>query len=173
MITNTVPIALIKTPLSKNISSPIFTVNLPGQKIYVITNADLVQNVQKQYQAIAFPPLAAAFSSRTAGTSEASSQAMQRDNYALVHVSNDILTDTLKPGENLDRMNRVMLGDIGRSIQALEPAHQKTVRIQFNKWLRETLTRATTRSVYGPKNPYEDEGVYDAFWLVPSHVVLY
>ncbi|KAH7256024.1 putative cytochrome P450 [Fusarium tricinctum] len=150
--------------LSKKISSPIFTVSLPGQKMYVVTNADLVQKVQKQYDTIAFPPLAAAFSSRTAGTSEASSQAMKRDNYALVHVSNDILTDTLKPGENLDRMNRVMLGEIGRSIQALEPAHQKTVRIQLNKWLRETLTRATTRSMYGPKNPYEREGVYDAFW---------
>lgn len=173
MITSAVSIALINPPLSKKISSPIFTVNLPGQKMYVVTNADLVQKVQKQYDTVAFPPLAAAFSARTAGTSEASSQAMKRDNYALVHASNDILTDTLKPGENLDRMNRVMLGEIGRSIQALEPAHQKTVRIQFNKWLRETLTRATTRSMYGPKNPYEREGVYDAFWLVPSHLLLY
>ncbi|CAJ0544935.1 Ff.00g084650.m01.CDS01 [Fusarium sp. VM40] len=48
--------------LSKKTSSPIFTVNLPGQKMYVVTNADLVQKVQKQYDSIAFPPLAAAFS---------------------------------------------------------------------------------------------------------------
>lgn len=138
--------------------------NLPGQKMYVVADADLVQKVQKQYQTIAFPPLAAAFSSRTAGTSQESFQEIIRDDYALVHVSNDILVEALKPGENLDSMNRIMLGDISRAIEDLEPPRGKSVKIEFNKWLRATLTRATTRSVYGPKNPYEDEGVVEAFW---------
>jgi hypothetical protein len=32
------------------------------------------------------------------------------------------------------------------------------------RWLRNTITIATTNSVYGPQNPYKDQSVQDAFW---------
>ncbi|KAL2212819.1 putative cytochrome P450 [Sarocladium strictum] len=157
--------------ISKNIASPIFTISLPGQKMYVVTDADLVLKIQKQHQTIAFPPLATAFSTRTAGTSQQAREAIEANDFHMLHKSNDVLVEALKPGENLDSMNRIMLGDIGKSIESLEPAAGESVRIKFNEWLKATLTRATTRSVYGPKNPYEREGVVDAFWQFEKGLV--
>ena len=48
---------------------PIFTLNLPGQKIY-ITKPELVQATQKLPKAFAFPPIEAKFAIRICGVSQ-------------------------------------------------------------------------------------------------------
>jgi hypothetical protein len=42
--------------LSKQTDAPIFTISLPGQKMYVVTKPEIVQKVQKMYKVLAFPP---------------------------------------------------------------------------------------------------------------------
>ncbi|KAK4696316.1 hypothetical protein P7C71_g1579, partial [Lecanoromycetidae sp. Uapishka_2] len=51
--------------LSQNNGLPIFTLNLPGQKMYIITKPDLIQAAQKQPRVLAFPPIEAMFASKT------------------------------------------------------------------------------------------------------------
>ncbi|KID93526.1 hypothetical protein MAJ_10515, partial [Metarhizium majus ARSEF 297] len=70
----------------------------------------------------------------------------------------------LKPGSFLDDMNRVMVQEIAKSLDLLQPPEGESRRIGMNAWLKDTITTAATRSVYGPMNPYDDKAVADAFW---------
>lgn len=70
----------------------------------------------------------------------------------------------LKPGPLLDDMNRAMIEEIAKSLDLLEPVRGESRTIGLYSWLRDSITTATTRSVYGPMNPYDDKSVTDAFW---------
>ncbi|CAJ2509173.1 Uu.00g141990.m01.CDS01 [Anthostomella pinea] len=76
------------------------------------------------------------------------------------------MRDALKPGPQLDDMNRVMINEIAMSLDLLQPAKGESRRVGMYAWLRDAITRATTRSVYSPVNPYEDKAIADAFCLM-------
>ncbi|KAM7202918.1 Cytochrome P450 [Naviculisporaceae sp. PSN 640] len=150
-----------------------FTMNLAGQKMYVATKPSLIQNVQKQHKVLAFEPVAAKFSNVLCGVEPASAQKVMANVmgddpnkpslYADFH---GLMYDALKPGPALDDMNRIMIKEVATSLEKLDPtAEGKEYRtIGLTSWLRQVITNATTRSVYGPKNPYNDPSIGDAFW---------
>ena len=70
----------------------------------------------------------------------------------------------LSAGHGLDEMNRVMIQNIAASLDSLKPAPGTRIKIGLAKWLRRSVTAATTNSVYGPQNPFKDLMVVDAFW---------
>lgn len=70
----------------------------------------------------------------------------------------------LSPGPGLDDMNRVMIQNIAASLDSLKPSSGSRTKIELAKWLRQSVTAATTNSVYGPQNPFKDLEVADAFW---------
>ncbi|KAK3362181.1 putative cytochrome P450 [Lasiosphaeria ovina] len=122
--------------------APIFTVPLPGQKMYVVTSPELVQAVQKQHRVLAFPPIEAKFAAKICGT-RPETQALMQINVNGDHGDHGLTTQSymamraaLKPGDQLDDMNRVMISEI---------ANHHAVRL----W---------------PLNPYDDPAVADAFW---------
>ncbi|PVH95591.1 putative cytochrome P450 [Periconia macrospinosa] len=160
--------------LSKQISLPIFTISLPGQKMYVVTTPPLIQKVQKMHKVLAFPPIEAKFSSTVCGSS-AEAQAMLNKNvngeegeHGLSMESYAAMREALKPGALLDDMNRVMVQEIAKALDDLEPSKGETRRLGLYMWLRDRITIATTRAVYGPMNPYEDKEIVDAFWEFES-----
>ncbi|ETS81725.1 hypothetical protein PFICI_06727 [Pestalotiopsis fici W106-1] len=156
--------------LSEQTGLPIFTLALPGQKMYVVTKPDLIQAVQKQHKILAFPPVEAKFASTVCGTSaEAKAILAQNVNgddgsHGLSMASYNAMRAALNPGSDLDNMNRSMIQEIAKSLDLLQPVGKESRRIGMYSWLRDTITLATTRSVYGPMNPYEDKTVADAFW---------
>ncbi|KAI4594966.1 hypothetical protein KJ359_007489 [Pestalotiopsis sp. 9143b] len=160
--------------LSEQTNLPIFTLALPGQKMYVVTKPELVQTVQKQHKILAFPPIEAKFASTVCGTS-AEAQAILAINvngdepgHSLSMESYEAMRAALKPGGDLDSMNRHMIREIANSLDILQPPGKETRKIGMYTWLRDAITMATTRSVYGPMNPYEDKTVGDAFWEFES-----
>ncbi|KAH8180213.1 cytochrome p450 domain-containing protein [Sarocladium implicatum] len=135
-------------PRDKSVPHPIFTIAIPGQKFYIVTDPDLIQKIQKQHQVIAFTPLVNTFAARAANVTERSMRIIQQDNFAMTHVTNDVLVHGLKPGDNFDTMNRIMLNQINDLMLKLEPAEGETRTFFFNEWLKESLTTATTRALY-------------------------
>lgn len=140
--------------------------------MYVVTKPELVQTVQKQHKILAFPPIEAKFASTVCGTS-AEAQAILAINvngdepgHSLSMESYEAMRAALKPGGDLDSMNRHMIQEIAKSLDLLQPPGKETRKIGMYTWLRDAITIATTRSVYGPMNPYEDKNVGDAFWYV-------
>lgn len=156
--------------LAEQTSAPIFTMPLPGQKMYVVTKPELIQAVQKRHKVLAFPPIEAKFASTVCGASK-EAQAILAQNvngdegdHGLSMQSYAAMRDALKPGPLLDDMNRSMIREVATALDLLEPAAGETRRIGLYSWLRDVITTATTRSVYGPMNPFDDKAVADAFW---------
>lgn len=163
-------IILTRKKNSHQVDTPIFTITLPGQKMYIITQPELIQTVQKQHKILAFPPIEAKFASTVCGAS-AEAQAILDKNvngdegdHGLSMESYAAMRAALKPGEELDGMNRIMLQEVGKSLDALQPAKGEVKKLGLYTWLRDVITTATTRSVYGPMNPYDDKSIADAFW---------
>jgi hypothetical protein len=142
--------------------------------MYVVTRPELVQKVQKLYKVLAFPPIEAKFSNTVCGVSAEAQAILQKNvngddgDHGLSMESYTAMRTALKPGALLDDMNRIMIQEIATSLDTLQPAKGKTIKLGMYKWLRDNITMATTRSVYGPLNPYEDKAIVDAFWYVAS-----
>ncbi|KAK4120030.1 putative cytochrome P450 [Parathielavia appendiculata] len=163
--------------LSEQTGVPIFTMALPGQKMYVVTRPDLIQTIQKQHKVLAFPPIEAKFASTVCGASKHAQDILAKNvngdegEHGLSMESYAAMREALRPGPQLDDMNRHMIQEIAVALDALQPAPGKTKIIGMYAWLRDTITTATTRSVYGPMNPYDDKAVADAFWEFSSGLV--
>lgn len=144
--------------------------SLPGQKMYVVTTPELVQTVQKHHKTLAFPPIEAKFASKVCGASLEAQAILSKNvngdegDWGLSMESYAAMRTALKPGSQLDDMNRVMIQEIAKSLDVLQPAKGETRTINLYAWLRNAITIATTRSVYGPMNPYEEKTIADAFW---------
>ncbi|KAK8108112.1 uncharacterized protein PG998_010125 [Apiospora kogelbergensis] len=163
--------------LSKQTDAPIFTMSLPGQKMYVVTKPELVQKVQKMHKVLAFPPIEAKFSSTVCGASLEAQEILDKNtngdegDHGLSMETYTAMREALKPGALLDDMNRKMIQEIAMSLDTLQPAKGQSRRFGMYTWLRDAITMATTRSVYGPMNPYEDKSIADSFWEFESGLI--
>lgn len=143
---------------------------MPGQKMYIVTTPDLIQNIQKQPKALAFPPIAAKFATKICGSSDEAHNILMKNvngddgDWGLSMESYASMRAALSAGPGLDEMNRVMIQNIALSLDSLQPSSGSSTKIELANWLRQSVTAATTNSVYGPQNPFKDLDVADAFW---------
>ena len=151
-------------------SQPIFTMTMPGQKMYIVTKPEIIQAIQKQPKALAFPPIEAKFATKICGSSDEAHIILMKNlngddgDWGLSMDSYAGMRAALSPGPGLDDMNRVMIQNIAASLDSLKSASGSCTKIGLAKWLRRTVTEATTNSVYGPQNPFKELEVAEAFW---------
>jgi hypothetical protein len=152
--------------------------NVPGQKMYVVTKPELIQAVQKQHKTLAFPPIEAKFASKVCGASLEAQAILDKNvngdegDYGLSMESYAAMRAALKPGSQLDDMNRVMIQEIAKSLDLVQPFKGESRTVSLYAWLRDVITTATTRAVYGPMNPYDDKAIADAFWLASTRLTI-
>lgn len=143
---------------------------MPGQKMYIVTKPDLIQAIQKQPKILAFPPIEAKFAINVCGSSEEAHKILMKNvdgddgDWGLSMDSYAGMRAALSPGPGLDDMNRVMIRNIAASLDSLKPSPGSCMKIELAKWLRQSVTAATTNSVYGPQNPFNNLEVAEAFW---------
>ncbi|EAT85804.2 hypothetical protein SNOG_07153 [Parastagonospora nodorum SN15] len=151
---------------------PIYTLRLPGSRIYVVNSPALMSAVQKQYKALAFMPLVADASVKVSRFSKTASDIINMNingddgNWGYVMTFHDAIQPSLAPGTHLDAMNRIMLGLVAQTFNGLKEEAPTTVKL-FD-WVQHQITLATTGSVYGPSNPYKDPKFEAAFWTFKS-----
>lgn len=140
--------------------------------MYIVTKLEIIQAVQKLPKVLAFPPIEAKFASQVCGSSTEAHNILMKNvngdegNWGLSMESYEAMRAALKPGAGLDDMNRLMIQSIAASLDSLTSETSQTVRLQLAGWLRESVTAATTNSVYGPQNPFKEKEVVNAFWYV-------
>lgn len=165
--------------LSDRLQLPIFTICMPGRRIYVVTKPELISRVDKLHKAISFAPIISEFSSVTCGTSQEATDILNQNlfgehgNWGLVEDMVVGMRETLKPGTMLDDMNRVMAQEVSELLEAVKPGPNQQYRpIQLADCVAEIVTTATTNSVYGPMNPYKDPEVRKAFFAFEKGIML-
>ena len=140
--------------------------------MYVVTTLGLIQTIQKLPKALAFPPIQAKFSSQICGSSVEAHNIVMKNvngdegNWGLSMEFYEAMRPALKPGAALDHMNRLMMQSVAASLESLTSEAGSKVKVRLSEWLRDSVTAATTDSVYGPQNPFKEKDVVDAFWYV-------
>ena len=143
---------------------------MPGSKMYIANTPELIQAIQKNPKALAFPPIEAKFAFNVCGPSaEAHKIVMNNVNgeegdWGLSMELYAAMRGALLPGPHIDEMNREMIRCINASLEDIKLRKGQHRTMNLASWLRETVTIATTNSVYGPQNPFKDASVVDAFW---------
>ncbi|KAL9121434.1 MAG: hypothetical protein Q9187_002004 [Circinaria calcarea] len=149
----------------------IYTMAMPGSKLYIVNSPELISSIQRHSKTLAFPPIEAKFAMTVCGSSKEANDILN------INVNGDegdwgysvefykSLHPALAPGVGLNSMNRIMVQNIAASLGRLKGENDKPIKIGLVQWLRHEITMATTNAVYGPMNPFKDPKVEDAFWL--------
>ncbi|KAL3430191.1 cytochrome P450 [Aspergillus tetrazonus] len=154
---------------AENSSHPIFTINLLTNKQYIVTSPSLMQAVQRNKRTLKFAPLVNFTAERFAGIPE-SGMSLLRDREAggaglsaeTVHAMEKTLI-----GPSLDRMNEEMARMLSPLVDELVASPQT---VDLYAWCTRAITAASTNASYGPKNPYKDSAIADAFWTFETNI---
>ncbi|KAK4171531.1 putative 25-hydroxycholesterol 7-alpha-hydroxylase [Triangularia setosa] len=143
---------------------PIYTLRLPGIRLYIVNSTHLIPVVQRQWRILLFPPVSA----------RASEVAMGGSKEALDIIREDMVTDTgfmhafikathpaLSSGSALDELNGDAMKVLTASLDKV--VDQGSKKASMFDWIRHELLMATTDSVYGPHNPLRDLGNEEAW----------
>ncbi|KAI4281773.1 MAG: hypothetical protein L6R38_003451 [Xanthoria sp. 2 TBL-2021] len=134
-------------------------------KLYVVNSIDLISSVQRLPKILAFPPIEAKFATTICASSKEGNEIIannlngEEGDWGYSHDVYKSMNSALAPGPGLDGMNRIMIQNIARSLDKLKSQEGRAVVMKLGKWSRHEITMATTNSVYGKCNPFNDPKV--------------
>lgn len=138
-------------------------------KIYVVTSPELVSAVNRT-KALAFNPFIAQLGKRITGHDQATGQIVQHNlngengSGYVIEIHDGIMT-ALAPGNCLENMILTVLQEVSTYLAALD--YEGTKEIGLFTWTRKIVTMCSTRAIYGPENPFnQDPDLEQAFWFV-------
>ncbi len=140
---------------------------MPGGRVYVVNSPDLVLAVQRQPKKLSFWFLQVTFAVGMAGLSKEAAMALQ-DNVQGEDDRPSLFMDgmrathkELKPCEGLDQLTLAAVQKLTQSMESF-PSNGP-VQMDLWYWVSHAMIASTTDSVYGPKNPFRDPNIVDAF----------
>ncbi|CAL8576269.1 hypothetical protein XPA_002158 [Xanthoria parietina] len=149
-----------------------------SSKLYVVNSIDLISSVQRLPKILAFPPIEAKFAMTICASSKEGNEIIannlngEEEDWGYSHDVYKSMNSALAPGPGLDGMNRIMIQNIAHSLDKLKSQEGQAVVIELGKWSRHEITMATTNSVYGKCNPFNDPKVESAFWEFEAGLVM-
>ncbi|KAI1487550.1 cytochrome P450 [Biscogniauxia mediterranea] len=152
---------------------PVYTLRLPGSRLYVINSTALIPVAQRQFKTLAFGPIEARAAENVMGASKAAIAIMTKDlvaDHGYLSTFTKAIHPALSPGPGLDAMNHVSVQTIAA---ALEKMGTQTRHVKMYEWIRHEIFMATTDGVYGPQNPLRDPAVEAAWYDFEPTIVLF
>lgn len=143
---------------------PIYTLRLPGSRMYVVNSPQLITAIQAQFRALSFTAIEADIGAKLLGCEKATidiiSRNVNKDEGYLMSFPKYVHS-ALSPGPGLDAMNRRAVQVIAKSLD--EWSQKGPTKVQLWQWARHELLLASTEGVYGPKNPFRDPAMEKAW----------
>lgn len=144
---------------------PIYTLRLPGSRLYVINDTALIPVLQRQVRTLFISPIIVRIFSHFMGISGKALEIMGQDpveDHGFVHQMTVKASEGLKPGSNLDELNAKAVQILTKTLEAF-CVRKTTTTVDLFAWASEEIMLATTNAVYGPKNPFKNPTVRDAY----------
>lgn len=144
---------------------PIYTLRLPGSRLYIVNDTRLIPAVQKQVRALSFAPLLVRVFSHFMGFSKSALAIAGADaveHHGFVHQMTVQTSRALAPGPNLDALNAKAVSILNASLSAIAAKEAPTV-VKLFEWASHEIMMATTDAIYGPRNPFRDPAVREAY----------
>lgn len=139
----------------------LFSLAMPGGRIYIANSADVISEIQKKPRSLSFWFIEATLTKNLGGISDEANTILL-DNARGDKGQNSLVVDGMKgthqamAGDHLDRMT---LASIRRVEEEVNEAKITNKEMDLWDWAQHIFTLAVSRGVYGPDNPYEDERV--------------
>ncbi|TVY80889.1 Cholesterol 7-alpha-monooxygenase [Lachnellula suecica] len=153
---------------------PIYTLRMPGQRIYIVNSLSLIPPLQRQIKTIAFAPIEAQAAAMVMGVGPAGNAIIGSPNmsepgsYLFTFVPST--HPALSPGPGLDAINGEAVRHMSESLTRFKA--NGPAKIELFSWVRRELFMATTESIYGPKNPFREVVLEQAWYdFEPSIMV--
>ena len=158
---------------SKSIASkhrPIFTLPMPGSRMYIVTDPALAATVQKT-KSLSFNPIIPQVTERILGldrdtvnilSDNIGREAGPHGFYPEVH---DLVYSTMTPGEQLDELTARAAGMFKKHLNDFAASLDCASMHDLLAWAQHMVTIATAEFLYGPENPIAMNPSLDAaFW---------
>ncbi|KAI1128143.1 cytochrome P450 [Nemania abortiva] len=144
---------------------PIYTLRLPGTRLYIVNSLSLLPSIQRQFRTLSFTAIEASIAANLIGVTKATSKIMEHnvtsdDGYLMSFPR--YVHSALSAGPGLDSMNRRSIQVIAKSLN--EHAQEGPTTVNLFQWVRHELLMASTEGVYGPKNPFRDPAMEQAWY---------
>ncbi|KAI0142915.1 cytochrome P450 [Xylariaceae sp. FL1272] len=152
---------------------PIYTLRLPGSRIYVVHSTSLIPVVQRQFKTLAFGPIELRAAENVMGISKAAISIMSEgvvDDNGYLGAFTHAIHPALSPGSELDAMNRVAIQTISTSLNTFATGPR---RLKLFEWARHEIFVASCDGIYGPQNPIRDPKVEAAWYQFEPSIVLF
>ncbi|KAK8136706.1 cytochrome P450 [Apiospora sp. TS-2023a] len=143
---------------------PIYTLRLPGTRIYAINSLELIPVVQRAWRTLIFAPIQVQAAQAAMGVSKATVAIMNRDLVTENGFVNGMVKathPTMSNGPSLDRLNGEAFRVFNKTLEQIES--NSTVTVPIFRWVESQTMLATTDAVYGPANPMRDTRNLDAW----------
>ncbi|KXX74860.1 Cholesterol 7-alpha-monooxygenase [Madurella mycetomatis] len=155
---------------------PIYTLRMPGSRIYVVNSTSLIPVVQRQFRVLSFNALEASIAQDVLGVSKPVHEIISRD------VSRDegylmsfpkYIHPAVHAGPHLDAMNKKAVEVLADSLDKHAKNPDGSLRVKMFQWIRHELMLATTDSVYGPHNPFRDPKMEEAWFKFEPKIIMF
>ncbi|KUJ11089.1 cytochrome P450 [Mollisia scopiformis] len=134
---------------------PIYTLRIPGVRIYVINSLDLIPVVQRQWRTLIFAPISVKAVQAAMGASKEAVAVLEHDlvtEHGFVNGMAKATHSTMSKGSALDGLS-------SKTFEAFDEALNRfavPTTVNMYEWVGKQIMRATTDAVYGPANPMRD-----------------
>ena len=155
---------------SRRYGLPIYSLAMPGGKIYVVTDPALLMAIQKMPKIFSFWAMEAKLSNSLAAPSKEAAAIMvenvsRDDGEKSMFIDGMRFThEAVRLGESLDDMNQNMADALRQSIRQLDDFSSEEKAFDLWVWIKHAMTQASTQAIYGPDNPFRDPKVEQGFW---------
>ncbi|RWA06922.1 hypothetical protein EKO27_g8181 [Xylaria grammica] len=141
---------------------PIYTIRLPGPRLYVVNSPSLISAVQRHVRTLSFSPFLARAASNLIAASKPGVEILSQDEengfITRFHHFNHV---SLSPGHNLDTVKR-KAWKIMASLPACGSVNSPR-RVRMYEWISNEVMMATTEAIYGSQNPFRKPAVRTAW----------
>lgn len=153
---------------------PIYTLRLPGSRLYVVNSPQLITAIQAQFRAFSFTAIEANLAANLLGCKKSTIDIIGRDvtkDEGYLMSFPKYVHSALSPGPGLDAMNRRAIQVMSKSLD--EWSQKGATKIQLWQWVRHELLLASTEGVYGPKNPFRDPAMEEAWYTFEPKMMVF
>ncbi|KAL1856844.1 hypothetical protein Daus18300_010607 [Diaporthe australafricana] len=136
---------------------PIYTLRIPGARLYVINSLDLIPVVQRQWRTLLFPPIQVKAAKAAMGASDDAIKVLEKDmitDKGFVPGMVKVTHPTMSNGPLLDNLNIKAFEVFDEAMKQFTSTTGTTVNMF--EWIGAQIMRATTDAVYGPDNPLQE-----------------
>ncbi|KAI0104398.1 cytochrome P450 [Daldinia grandis] len=157
----------------RNQHLPIFTLPVPGSRIYVVTDPSLAAAVQRASRVLSFNPVVPEVTQRVLGLDDATVEITRKnldpgpgDERGFLPDIQDMVSAWLGPGDYLSELSLDAATEMKNEIAAFasSPSPRRGAT-DLLSWVRHLVTLSTAKYLYGPENPIAlDPALEGSFW---------